>query len=132
MEQFKMLALAACVILIALPIKANGLQVRVSAYAAVPSCTKPTNPRTCASEHHITSKDCYHLIALCPKLARHYQYGDVFILKVGKRRYWVKYEDRMSSRIRGPRSVDFLLPSIGACKKFGVKKAILTPINRMR
>ncbi len=132
MKRFKRLALAACVILFALPVQTYGFQVRVSAYTNDPRCTKRIHPNTTASEHRITRKDYFHLIALSPQLARHYRYGDVFILKIGRDRYWVRYEDRMSSKIQGRSDIDFLLPTMKKCFKFGIHRGDLILIHRPR
>ena len=127
MKQFKRLALAVCVLSVALPVQAYGFQVRVSAYAADPHCTKRVHPRVTASEHRITKQDCYRLVAFSPDLARRFRYGDCFLLQVNHKVYTVRYQDKMPKSKRG--RVDFLLPSISSCKRFGVRKAILTPLK---
>lgn len=129
MKQFKRLALAVCVIF-ALPVQVFGFQVKVTAYAADPRCTKRIHPNVTSSEHRITRGDYGHLIALSADLARHYQYGDVFLLKVGKRVFRVKYEDRMPRRDRGKYRIDFLLPDFRKCVTFGVHRGNLILIQR--
>ncbi len=126
MKQFKRLALAACVLSVALPVHAYGFQVRVTAYAANPHCTKRVHPSITASRHRISKHDYYRLIALSPDLARRYRYGTCFRLQIARKVYKVRYQDKMPRTQR--RRVDFLLPSIGSCKRFGVKRATLTPI----
>lgn len=124
----KRLALAVCVLSVALPVQAYGFQVRVSAYAADRRCTKRVQPYVTASEHRLTRHDCYRLVALSPDLARRFRFGDCFRLQVNHKAYIVRYQDKMPKRGRG--RVDFLLPSIRSCKRFGIKKATLTLIKR--
>ena len=124
----KRLALAACVLSVALPVQAYGFQVRVSAYAADPHCTKRVHPHITASDHRITRRDYYRLIALSPDLARRFKFGERFRLQINHKVYNVRYLDKMPKC--KPGRVDFLLPSIRSCKKFGIKEAILTPVKR--
>ena len=127
MKQFKRLALAACVLSVALPVQAYGFQVRVTAYAANRRCTKRVHPDITASEHRIRKQDCYRLIALSPDLARHFRFGDSFRLQINRKVYKVRYQDKMPKTKR--KRVDFLLPSLRSCKNFGTRMAILTPIK---
>lgn len=120
-------ALAVCVLSFALPVQAHGFQVRVSAYAADRRCTKRFHPRITASMHRITSRDYYSLVALSPDLAKHFRFGDRFRLRINHKVYTVRYQDKMP-RSR-PGRVDFLLPSYGSCRKFGIKRATLTPLK---
>ena len=127
MKRFKRLALAVCVLTVALPFQAHGFQVRVTAYAADSRCTKRVRPYVTASAHRITKQDYYRLVALSPDLARGFRFGACFRLQMKHKVYNVKYQDRMPKCNRG--RVDFLLPSFTSCKKFGVRKAILIPIK---
>jgi hypothetical protein len=76
MKRFKRLALAACVLSVALPVQAYGFQVRVTAYSADPRCTKRVHPCVTASTHRITKQDYYRLVALSTDLARRFKFGD--------------------------------------------------------
>lgn len=127
MEQFKRLALAACVLSVALPVQVYGFQVRVTAYSADHRCTKRFHPDITASDHRIRRQDCYRLIALSPDLARRFRFGDCFRLQINRKVYNVKYQDKMPRT--GRKRVDFLLPSLGSCKRFGIRRAVLTPIK---
>ena len=69
----RLTALAICV-LAALPV----LQVRVTAYAPVPRCTKKINPDITASGHRIVPADHYRLVAFSPDLAKQFKFGDRF------------------------------------------------------
>ncbi|MDR3555689.1 MAG: hypothetical protein P4L55_13105 [Syntrophobacteraceae bacterium] len=126
-RKLKRLALAVCVLSVALPVQAYGFQVRVSAYAADRRCTKRFHPNVTASKHRITSQDCYRMVAFSPDLARQFRFGDRFRLQIKHKVYTVRYQDRMPWARRG--RVDFLLPSVGSCRRFGIKRAILTPIK---
>ncbi len=127
MKRFKRLALAVCVLSVALPVHAYGFQVRVSAYAADPRCTKRVHPHVTASAHRITKGDCYQMVALSPDLARRFRFGDCFRLQINHKVYNVRYQDKMpKSRCR---RVDFLLPSVRSCRRFGIRKATLTPVK---
>ncbi len=124
----KRLALAVCVLPVALPVQAYGLQVRVTAYAANPHCTKRIHPYITASEHRLRPRDCYRLIALSSDLAKRYRFGDLFRLKINRKVYTVRYQDKMPGSKHG--RVDFLLPSLAKCKRFGIKRATLTLIPK--
>ena len=104
------------------------LKVKVTAYAAVPGCTKKINPDITASGRRITRRDHYHLIALSPDLARGFTFGDRFRLEVGGKNYFVEYSDKMPDQHR--ESIDFLLPSIKLCNGFGVKTGKLSLVKR--
>ena len=119
----RLTALAICV-LAALPV----LEVRVTAYAPVPRCTKTINPDITASGHHIIPADHYRLVAFSPDLAKQFKFGDRFRLEVGGKVLIVEYQDRMPGQRR--KKIDFLLPTVGSCKKFGVQKGKLELIKR--
>jgi 3D (Asp-Asp-Asp) domain-containing protein len=127
----RLTAFAICVFA-ALPANAaspqNFHQVKVTAYAAVPRCTKRVNPTITASEHRITPKDHYRLVALSPDLAKRYQFGDRFRLEIDGATYIVEYQDKMPVQHR--KKIDFLLPSVSACFEFGKKVGKLQLIGR--
>jgi 3D (Asp-Asp-Asp) domain-containing protein len=104
------------------------LIVKVTAYAAVPRCTKKINPDITASGHRITRRDHYHLIALSPDLAQGFTFGDRFRLEVDRINYFVEYSDKMPDQHR--ESIDFLLPSVKLCNEFGVKTGKLSLIKK--
>jgi len=104
------------------------LMVRVTAYTAVPRCTKKIDPDITASGRRITRRDHYHLIALSPDLAKGFRFGDRFLLEVGGKSYLVEYCDNMPDKHR--ESIDFLLPSIKLCNVFGVKTGKLNLIKK--
>jgi 3D (Asp-Asp-Asp) domain-containing protein len=118
----RLTTLAICV-LAALPV----LQVRVTAYAPVPGCTKKINPDITASGHHIVPSDHYRLIALSPDLAKKFKFGNRFQLEVGGEVFVVEYQDRMPDQHR--KKIDFLFPTVGSCKEFGVQKGKLKLIE---
>jgi len=118
----RLTALAICV-LAALPV----LQVRVTAYAPVPRCTKIINPDITASGHRIVPADHYRLVAFSPDLAKQFKFGDRFRLEVGGEFFVVEYQDRMPGKRR--KKIDFLLPTVGSCKEFGVQKGKLKLIE---
>jgi len=118
----RLTALAICV-LAALPV----LQVRVTAYAPVPRCTKIINPDITASGHRIVPADHYRLVAFSPDLARQFKFGDRFRLEVGGESFVVEYQDRMPGQRR--KKIDFLMPTVGSCKEFGVQKGKLKLIE---
>jgi 3D (Asp-Asp-Asp) domain-containing protein len=104
------------------------LMVKVTAYAAVPRCTKKINPDITACGHRITRRDHYHLIALSPDLATGFTFGDRFRLEVGGKSYFVEYSDKMPDQHR--ESIDFLLPGVKLCKVFGVKTGKLSLLTK--
>ncbi len=106
----------------------SDLRVRVSAYAAVPKCTKRKNPHITASGYKIKSRDHYRLIALSPDLARNFKFGDLFRLEVGGKSYLVSYRDKMPDRHK--KAIDFLLPTVKKCKQFGVVTGKLCPVEK--
>jgi len=106
------------------------MMVKVTAYAAVPRCTKKINPDITASGRKIRRHDHYRLIALSPDLARNFKFGDRFRLKVDGKCYVVQYQDKMPDKHR--ESIDFLLPSVKRCNVFGVKIGKLTLIRKSR
>lgn len=106
----------------------SALTVKVTAYAAVPRCTKKINPDITASGHRIKRRDHYHLIALSPDLARGFIFGDRFRLEVGGKCYFVEYSDKMPDQHR--ESIDFLLPSVKVCNVFGVKTGKLSLLKK--
>jgi 3D (Asp-Asp-Asp) domain-containing protein len=106
------------------------LMVKVTAYAAVPRCTKKINPDITASGRKIRRRDHYRLVALSPDLARNFKFGDQFRLKVGGRCYVVEYRDKMPDKHR--KSIDFLLPSVKHCNEFGVKIGKLSLIRESK
>jgi 3D (Asp-Asp-Asp) domain-containing protein len=118
----RLTALAICV-LAALPV----LRVRVTAYAPVPQCTKTINPDITASGHRIVPADHYRLVAFSRDLGRHFRFGDRFLLEIGEESFVVEYQDRMASRWR--KKIDFLMPTVGSCKEFGVQKGKLQLIE---
>jgi len=104
------------------------LMVKVTAYSAVPQCTKKINPDITASGRRIKRCDHYHLIALSPDLAKGFTFGDRFRLEVGGKRYFVEYCDKMPDQHR--KAIDFLLPSVKLCNVFGVKTGKLSLIKK--
>ena len=106
----------------------SSLLVKVTAYAAVPRCTKKINPDITASGRRITRRDHYHLIALSPDLAQGFTFGDRFRLEVDRKNYFVEYSDKMPDQHR--ESIDFLLPSVKLCNVFGVKTGKLSLIKK--
>lgn len=118
----RLTALAICV-LAALPV----LQVRVTAYAPVPRCTKIINPDITASGHRIVPADHYRLVAFSPDLAKKFKFGDRFRLEIGGEFFVVEYQDRMPGQRH--KKIDFLLPTVGVCKEFGVQKGKLELIE---
>ena len=118
----RLTALAICV-LAALPV----LQVRVTAYAPIPRCTKITNPGITSSGHRIVPTYHYRLVAFSSDLAKKFKFGDRFRLEVGGESFVVEYQDRMPGQRR--EKIDFLLPTVGNCKVFGVQKGKLTLIE---
>jgi 3D (Asp-Asp-Asp) domain-containing protein len=106
----------------------SALMVKVTAYAAVPRCTKKINPDITASGRRITRRDHYHLIALSPDLAKGFTFGDRFRLEVGGKSYFVEYSDKMPDQHRD--AIDFLLPSVKRCNVFGVKTGKLSLIEK--
>jgi len=104
------------------------LTVKVTAYAAVPRCTKKINPDITASGHRIKRRDHYHLIALSPDLGRGFIFGDRFRLEVGGKSYFVEYSDKMPDQHR--EAIDFLLPSVKVCKVFGIKTGKLSLLKK--
>ncbi len=108
----------------------SDLVVRVTAYAAVPRCTKKINPDITASGRKISRRDHYHLIALSPDVAGNFKFGDRFRLEVDGMNYFVEYCDKMPDRHR--ESIDFLLPSVKLCNAFGVKTGKLSLIGASR
>jgi len=106
----------------------SALMVKVTAYAAVPRCTKKINPDITASGRRITRRDHYHLIALSPDLAKGFTFGDRFSLAVGGKSYFVEYSDKTPDQHRD--AIDFLLPSVKRCNVFGVKTGKLSLIEK--
>lgn len=100
--------------------------VTVTAYTNVPSCTDST-PNQTASLLKIRPKHYWRIIALSRDLAKHYKFGDKFELWVDGRVYFVEFQDVMAKRHKG--KIDFLLPSVEKCLKFGVNRGVLIPID---
>jgi hypothetical protein len=128
MSPLKRLALAVCVISLALPEIAYGFKVRVSAYAPVPRCTKKIHPDVTASGCRICSADYGRAIALSHDLAKKYTFGDLFFLEVNGKKLIVEYLDRMPRKGR-KKKVDFLLSSVEECIQFGLQEGELTLIR---
>jgi len=130
MSPLKRLALAVCVISLALPETTYGFQVRVSAYAPIPRCTKKIHPEVAASGHHICSADYGRVIALSHDLAKKFKFGDLFVLKLHGKSLIVEYLDRVPRKGR-KKKVDFLLQSMEECFQFGIQEGELTLIKEM-
>ena len=105
---------------------AGSRHVTVTAYTNVPQCTDSTPDET-ASLLHIKPKHYWKLIALSRDLAAGHKFGDRFLLKVNGWSYPVEFQDLMAARHRN--KIDFLLPSVGKCMRFGVKEGVLIPVG---
>lgn len=99
-------------------------RVTVTAYTNTSRSRSCISGRT-ASSLRIRSTHYWKLIALSPDLAKGYRFGDRFILRVNGREYPVEYQDVMAKRHK--RKIDFLLPSVKQCRRFGVKGGVLVP-----
>ncbi len=101
--------------------------VKVTAYTAGYECGHVT-----ASGVHLKKKHCWVIVAFNPRLAGKYKFGDRFRLEIEGKVYIVEFQDRMAPRRRGKANkayIDFLLPSVEACRQFGVKRGTLTKIE---
>ncbi len=101
-------------------------QVTVTAYTNSPCCTND-KPNLTASSLEITPEHYKKIVALSPDLARNYEFGDQFYLHVRGRSYLVEYQDKTSRRHKN--RIDFLLPSKKECKKFGITRGTLVPVE---
>lgn len=108
-------------------IPSGGHRVTVTAYTNVPQCTDSTPDET-ASLLHIKPKHYWKLIALSRDLAEGCRFGDRFLLMVNGRSYPVEFQDLMAARYRN--RIDFLLPSVNRCMRFGVREGVLIPVGK--
>jgi hypothetical protein len=104
-------------------------KVRVSAYAPVRQCTDGT-PETYANNEKVKKSHYYTTVALSYDLARKFYYGKNFILifEDGSEKK-VVFRDKMPRRFKKTLRIDWLMPTVRHCRKFGIKKAVLIPCD---
>lgn len=102
-------------------------KVKVTAYTNVAACTDST-PNETASLLRIRRKHYGKIIALSRDLAKHYRYGDKFLVRVNGKDHVVEFQDLMAKRHKN--SIDLLLPSVKESLRFGVNEGELIPLRQ--
>jgi 3D (Asp-Asp-Asp) domain-containing protein len=102
----------------------RGIGVTVSAYTKFCSNSK-TGKTACGV--NLQPQHNKKVVALSRDLAKRFDFGDRFHLKIGNDVYPVVYLDNMPSKHKG--KVDFLMGSRKECFQFGKRKGVLIPVK---